>query len=332
MPTVMTNLQMLGFPQDLARTGQLAAAAVAAILVWRTWRRPSHPFGVPVVLAGTCLATPHAFIYDLPMLSSAVVLFAAHRLRSTASLFSFEIAVSVFVLTFPVTMTLRGVHAPVSTVAVSLFFVLFFGASKAVGKQMQDIGPIAQSASSGMPSWHGRSYDLPLDASIEHRVGPTTHPPSRKGDIIAHQRRLLPRLLRLATSAQPGNLQPAQLGILFGRHSQSLGGQAEAEDGSRTRGRFRCGRVRAVRQTIPARCLPRALHVVQGQREQPVHGCSVGCALPADRGHALASRRPSRRWGVRPLSETGGGPNARRRHNPGLSVPFTTEVRTFSIK
>jgi hypothetical protein len=30
-----------------------------------------------------------------------------------------------------------------------------------------------------------------------------------------------------------------------------------------------------------------------------------------------AELRPSGRWGVRPLSETGGGPNVRPRHNPG---------------
>jgi hypothetical protein len=149
MPTVLTNLQMLGLPQDVARAGQIAAAAVAAILVWNTWRRPTHSLGVPVVLAATCLATPHAFIYDLPVLSSAVVLFAAHRLRSTASLFSSEIGVLVFALTFPVIMTLRGVHAPISTVAISLFLTLIFAPGKAMDRRMQDIGATAQTRAAG---------------------------------------------------------------------------------------------------------------------------------------------------------------------------------------
>jgi hypothetical protein len=39
-------------------------------------------------------------------------------------------------------------------------------------------------------------------------------PGSRKGDIIAHQHRLLARILTLTPSAHLGNFQPAQVGII----------------------------------------------------------------------------------------------------------------------
>ena len=42
MPTVLTNLQMLGFPQVIARGAQLAAALFATAVVWKAWRRLPH--------------------------------------------------------------------------------------------------------------------------------------------------------------------------------------------------------------------------------------------------------------------------------------------------
>jgi hypothetical protein len=139
MPTVLTNLQMLGVPKIIARGAQLAAALFAAAVVWRAWRCLPHSLAVPALLAATCLATPHAFIYDLPMLSSAVLLFAAHRLRSTGCLILPEIGVLIFVLAIPAIMSLRDVHAPISTVAIGLFLALIFAAGKTLGRQLEDI-------------------------------------------------------------------------------------------------------------------------------------------------------------------------------------------------
>lgn len=149
MPTVLTNLQMLGLPQDIARAGQSAAALVAAVVVWRAWRRLPHSLAVPMLLAATCLATPHAFIYDLPMLSSAVILFAAHRLRSTGSLALPEVGVLIFVLAIPEVMSLYDLHAPISTVAISLFLALVLATGRAANRpnfRIRLIGHVQEAA------------------------------------------------------------------------------------------------------------------------------------------------------------------------------------------
>ncbi len=123
MPTVLTNLQRLGAPPEVAQAAQAGAALAAAIVVWRAWRQQSR-LAVPALLAATCLATPHAFVYDLPLLSSAVFLFAAHRLRSTGSLLLPEIAVLVLVLAIPATVAFPNCRMPVSTIAIGLFLAL----------------------------------------------------------------------------------------------------------------------------------------------------------------------------------------------------------------
>ena len=144
MPTVLTNLQMLGLPQDIARAGQSAAALVAAVVVWRAWRRLSRELAVPVLLAATCLATPHAFIYDLPILSSAVILFSAHRLRSTGSLVLPEVGVLILVLAIPEIMSIRDIRAPISTVAISLFLALVLATGRATNRSSSRISLIGQ--------------------------------------------------------------------------------------------------------------------------------------------------------------------------------------------
>ncbi len=131
IPTVVNNLQRLGASQGPARAVQGTAALAAGVVVWRAWRLLPHGLAVPALLAATCLATPYAFVYDLPMLSSAVFLFAAHRLRSAGSLWFSEIVVLVLVLAIPAVAVFPSIHIPVSTVAIGLFLTLIMSAGRA---------------------------------------------------------------------------------------------------------------------------------------------------------------------------------------------------------
>ncbi len=131
MPTVLNNLQRLGASQGLARSAQAAAALAAGIVVWRAWRLLPHCLAVATLLAATCLATPYAFIYDLPVLSSAVFLFAAHRLRSIGSLVLPEVVVLVTVLAVPAVMAFPDCHVPISTIAITLFLTLILAIGRA---------------------------------------------------------------------------------------------------------------------------------------------------------------------------------------------------------
>ena len=132
IPTVLNNLQRLGAPQGLARAAQAGAALAAATVVWRAWRLLPYGLAVPALLAATCLATPYAFVYDLPVLSSAVFLFAAYRLQTTGSLVLPEIVVLVMVLAIPAVMSFPAVHVPISTIAISLFLALILASGRAV--------------------------------------------------------------------------------------------------------------------------------------------------------------------------------------------------------
>ena len=124
IPTVLANLQIFGYSDDIAWTVQIMVAAVAAVVTWAAWRRLPQSLAVPLLLAAACLATPRAFLYDLPMLSSAVLLFAAHRLRSVGALLLPEIIVIILVLAVPVLMSLREVFAPLSTISIISFIAL----------------------------------------------------------------------------------------------------------------------------------------------------------------------------------------------------------------
>ena len=144
IPTVLNNLQRLGVPQAPARAAQVAATLAAGIIVWRAWRKLPHSLAVPALLAAACLATPYAFVYDLPLLTSAVFLFAGYRLRSTASLVLPEVAVLVSVLVIPIVMAFRDCHLPISTVAVSLFLALIMSAGRGAERPGCDSGFFTQ--------------------------------------------------------------------------------------------------------------------------------------------------------------------------------------------
>ncbi len=77
MPTTLANLSMLGMPHGVALGLQGVAAAGAAVLVWRAFRRAGQcgPRELLILAAATFLATPHAFVYDLPLLTGAALVY-----------------------------------------------------------------------------------------------------------------------------------------------------------------------------------------------------------------------------------------------------------------
>ncbi|MGH7033780.1 MAG: glycosyltransferase family 87 protein [Stellaceae bacterium] len=131
MPTVTANLQMLGLSLVAARLVQLAVAAGVAILIWRIFRPGATRKAGSALLAGTFLATPHAFVYDLPMLTGAIAGFVAEKLRVDGGCDPPEIAVLVFALAFPALMMFAGPHIPVSTLPELLLFGLVLARPRA---------------------------------------------------------------------------------------------------------------------------------------------------------------------------------------------------------
>jgi hypothetical protein len=80
----------------------------------------------PVLVVATCLATPHAFIYDLPMLTGAVLLYAGWLREEGRPLGWGAALVCLAVLVYPAVMTLGGVALPVGTPVLACFAVLLW--------------------------------------------------------------------------------------------------------------------------------------------------------------------------------------------------------------
>lgn len=81
-PTVLANLLLLGVPGGIAQAGQVLAACAMAVVTWLAFRRGVTPAAIAVLAAATFLATPHALVYDLPVVTAAALVFAEARIRS----------------------------------------------------------------------------------------------------------------------------------------------------------------------------------------------------------------------------------------------------------
>lgn len=121
-PTVLANLQQLGVSLPLARAVQALVAAVVAVLVWRCFRREPGRLAAAALLVGTLVATPHAFCYDLPMVTAGMVLFIEDRLVTHATFTRSEIGVLVLAMVFPILMLLKEFTVPLSAVPLVLLF------------------------------------------------------------------------------------------------------------------------------------------------------------------------------------------------------------------
>lgn len=91
MPTVLAGLRQIGVSEWLAYAAQLAVALVVAIVVWRRVGRRVEDRGVAATVVASFLATPYAFIYDMPMITAALVLAARRRVQAGIALKPWEI-------------------------------------------------------------------------------------------------------------------------------------------------------------------------------------------------------------------------------------------------
>lgn len=126
MPTIFDNLQMAGLPLNLAMYVQIIAAIIVAFLVSRCFRRNPGRLATAALLVGTFLATPHAFVYDMPMVVAAMALFLEQRLRTSSNFSTVEVVILLIALMFPVIYLIAPLHfnLPISSGALILLFGL----------------------------------------------------------------------------------------------------------------------------------------------------------------------------------------------------------------
>jgi hypothetical protein len=100
---------------------QAIVACLAASLVFYSFRRLPSSLAIAVLCAATLLSTPYAFVYDLPLLTGAVLLFVAYRISHGPPFGLPEIGFLILILVFPAIMVVGGIHAPISSAVVGLF-------------------------------------------------------------------------------------------------------------------------------------------------------------------------------------------------------------------
>src|SRR6516225_2146636 len=100
-PTITANLAFLGVPSTLIQIAQICVAVLVAFIIWACFRRGVTILATAALLVGTILATPYAFVYDLPILTNAVLMFIRHKDQTNRSLTIPEAAILLLSLVIP---------------------------------------------------------------------------------------------------------------------------------------------------------------------------------------------------------------------------------------
>jgi hypothetical protein len=102
MPTLAPALLAHGVDHRLVGALQLVLAALVAGLVWRMARRLPAQRLATIVPIATIVATPYAFIYDLPMVTTALLAALEKRQRAGRALVLREWIVVILALFLPI--------------------------------------------------------------------------------------------------------------------------------------------------------------------------------------------------------------------------------------
>ena len=120
MPTVAVALARFGAAPAVAETVQLAAGAIAAYAVWRCFRPGPSRLAAAALFAATFLATPHAFVYDMPLVATAVLWMVAERQRAGDAFGTGEIIIMALALLSPITLVAGKVDVPLALLSLVL--------------------------------------------------------------------------------------------------------------------------------------------------------------------------------------------------------------------
>ena len=120
MPTVSAALTGQGAPPSVVQLGQIAASAAAVYVVWRCFRFGPSRLAAAALFVATFLATPHAFVYDMPILTTAVLWVIAERHEDGAAFATGEIAILILVMAAPVALVAGRSDFPVMVLALAL--------------------------------------------------------------------------------------------------------------------------------------------------------------------------------------------------------------------
>jgi hypothetical protein len=151
MPTIIANLTFLGVGLPMARGIQLAAAVAVAGIIWICFRRGVTKLTVSALLVGTFLATPYAFVYDMPMVTNAVLAVVHDQRRMYHLLPMPEAVILVWSFFLPVLMVETWRTGAIRSIPLILLFGLIvwhlFRAPRDVARS--GAGPLEETVSIG---------------------------------------------------------------------------------------------------------------------------------------------------------------------------------------
>jgi len=119
MPTVLATASQMGLSPSMARIAQWAAMLAAAALVFAVFRSAPLRTAGPALLVATFLATPYAFVYDMPMLATAILWIVAERRRGGEALGSAEMLILVVAMIFPITLPTGAARLPLGPIVLT---------------------------------------------------------------------------------------------------------------------------------------------------------------------------------------------------------------------
>jgi hypothetical protein len=122
MPTIFAAIMRLGAVPATALLVQYAGTAVAAALVWVLFRSGPQPLAVAGLLVATLLATPYAFVYDMPIIASAVIWVVAERHRAGDAFGTGELFILVLAMIAPITLVDANPRYPLPLLSLILLF------------------------------------------------------------------------------------------------------------------------------------------------------------------------------------------------------------------
>jgi hypothetical protein len=123
MPTIQANAAMLGAPAAVAQALQIVVSLFVGWTVWRVWRGGPTPRAAALLIVGTFLATPHAFNYDMPMLTGALTFYLLARRHEGLDVGE-AVALALAFLTPFLMKELKGSGLALSFAPLGLMFAL----------------------------------------------------------------------------------------------------------------------------------------------------------------------------------------------------------------
>ena len=123
-PTIISNLTSIGIDLTVARSVEACVAVVVGVMIWICFRHGATMLATAALLVGTFLATPYAMVYDMPLLTSAVLLVLRDREQKNRALTIPELIVLAMSLVVPVIMVATWRPATLRSIPLILLFGL----------------------------------------------------------------------------------------------------------------------------------------------------------------------------------------------------------------